>query len=173
MQEELQELLVEQLKDAYSAEKQALRCMQRTLNKTTSPKLKDAIEAHIEETMGQIERVEEALQTLDAKPGRKVCLAMRGLVEEAVEEMGEHKKGPVLDLVIVASMQRIEHYEIAAYGTSASLAKALGSSKAAKLLEETLSEEKAADSKLTEVTQAHVMPMAMGGGKEQRSTARR
>jgi hypothetical protein len=84
------------------------------------------IQMHIKQTKVQIERGEQALEKLQARPGRKVCEAMRGLVEEAQHEIEEHEKGPILDLVIVAGMQRIEHYEIAAYGTDVTLAKALG-----------------------------------------------
>ena len=95
----------------------------------------EGIQLHIEQTEIQIERVEQAMETLDIRPGRKVCEAMRGLVEEATHEIGEQDgKGPILDLVIVASMQRIEHYEIAAYGTDIALAKALGETEVVKLL---------------------------------------
>ena len=163
MQDEVRELLVDQLKDAYSAEKQALRCMQRTAKKATAPALREGIQMHIEQTQTQIERVEEALEKLDARPGRKVCEAMRGLVEEAQHELEEHDKGPILDLVIVAGMQRIEHYEIAAYGTDVALAKALGESEVAELLSLTLEEEKQTDLKLTEVTEQHLMPEALAG----------
>ena len=118
MKEEVQELLAEQLKDAYSAEKQALRCMQKTVRKASAPALRDGIQMHIEQTQVQIERIEQIMENLKLRPGRKVCEAMRGLVEEAQhEDRRRHEKGPILDLVIVAGMQRIEHYEIAAYGT--------------------------------------------------------
>lgn len=163
MQDEVRELLTEQLKDAYSAEKQALRCMQRTVKKATAPALREGIPAHIEQTQTQIERVEQALEKLGGRPGRKVCEAMRGLVEEAQHEVEDHEKGPILDLVIVPGMQRIEHYEIAAYGTDIALAKALGESDVMQLLSETLEEEKQTDLKLTEVTANHLMAAAMGG----------
>jgi ferritin-like metal-binding protein YciE len=166
MQDEVRELLVEQLKDAYSAEKQALRCMQRTAKKASAPALRDGIQMHIEQTQTQIERVEQALEKLDARPGRKVCEAMRGLVEEAQHDLEEHDKGPILDLVIVAGMQRIEHYEIAAYGTDVALAKALGESEVADLLSLTLEEEKQTDLKLTEVTEQHLMAAALGGDED-------
>ncbi|MBV1800387.1 ferritin-like domain-containing protein [Siccirubricoccus sp. G192] len=165
MENEVRELLVEQLKDAYSAEKQALRCMQRTLKKATAPALRDGIQMHIEQTQVQIERVEQALERLEARPGRKVCEAMRGLVEEAQHEIEDHDKGPILDLVIVAGMQRIEHYEIAAYGTDIALARALGEQEVVQLLTQTLEEEKQTDLKLTEVTEQHIMAEAMGGGE--------
>ena len=90
-------------------------------------RLREGIQLHIEQTQTQIERVEQAMGKLNTRPGRKVCEAMRGLVEEAQHEIEEQDdKGPILDLVIVAGMQRIEHYEIAAYGTDIALAKALG-----------------------------------------------
>ena len=163
MQSEVRELLVEELKDAYSAEKQALRCMQKVLKKSNSPMLREGIQLHIDQTQTQVERVEQAMEQLDAKRGRKVCEAMRGLVDEAQHEIDQHDgKGPILDLVIVAGLQRIEHYEIAAYGTAIALAKALGEDQVASLLSETLEEEKMTDTKLTEVTQQSIMPEALG-----------
>jgi ferritin-like metal-binding protein YciE len=118
---------------------------------------------HIEQTQVQIERVEQIMESLKIRPGRKVCEAMRGLVEEAQHEIEEHEKGPVLDLVIVAGMQRIEHYEIAAYGTNIAIARALGEQEAVGLLSETLEEEKQTDLKLTKVTEQHIMAAALEG----------
>src|ERR1700681_488518 len=123
MESEVRELLVEELKDAYSAEKQALRCMQKALRKASAGALREGIQLHIEQTQVQIERVEQAMEKMSVRPGRKVCEAMRGLVEEAQHEIEEHEQGPILDLVIVAGMQRIEHYEIAAYGTNIAIAR--------------------------------------------------
>jgi ferritin-like metal-binding protein YciE len=163
METEVRSLLVDQLKDAYSAEKQALRAMQRIVRKASAPELRDGVQMHIEQTQTQIERVEQALEELGARPGRKVCEAMRGLVEEAQHDMEEHEKGPILDLVIVACLQRVEHYEIAAYGTDVALARALGENKVADLLAETLEEEKQTDLKLTEVTQQALIGPAMSG----------
>jgi ferritin-like metal-binding protein YciE len=162
MQAEVRELLVEQLKDAYSAEKQALACMRKTLRKASAPGLRQGIELHIEQTQDQIERVTQALERLNARPGRKVCEAMRGLVEEAQHEIEEQDgKGPILDLVIVAGMQRIEHYEIAAYGTDIALANALGEKEVAEILGSILDEEKQTDANLTEVTQQEILAQAM------------
>jgi ferritin-like metal-binding protein YciE len=164
MESEVRELLAEEIKDAYSAEKQALRCMQKALKMASAPALREGIQLHIEQTQVQIERVEQVMEKLEVKPGRKVCEAMRGLVEEAQHEISEQDgKGPILDLVIVASMQRIEHYEIAAYGTDVALAKALGEKEVVDLLTLTLEEEKDTDRKLTEVTEQNIMPAAMGG----------
>jgi ferritin-like metal-binding protein YciE len=163
MEQEVRELMVEQLKDTFSAEKQALRCMQKAVRKAGTPALRDGIQMHIEQTQVQIERVEQIMESLKIRPGRKVCEAMRGLVEEAQHEIEQHEKGPVLDLVIVAGMQRIEHYEIAAYGTNIAIARALGEEEAVGLLSETLEEEKQTDLKLTEVTEQHIMAAALGG----------
>ncbi|MFC7737762.1 ferritin-like domain-containing protein [Roseomonas sp. GCM10028921] len=163
---ELRTMLIDQLKDAFSAEKQAIQILRKTMRKASDPKLKEGIEAHIGQTEEQRDRVEQALGTLNARPGRKVCEAMRGLVEEAQHEMEEQDKGPVLDLVIVASQQRIEHYEIAAYGTMVELAKAMGENQVADLLATTLAEEKAQDEQLTAVTRSSILPAALEGEKQ-------
>src|SRR5438270_11272523 len=174
MKSEVLELLTEELKDAYSAEKQALRCMQKVLRQASDAMLREGNQMHIEQTQVQIERVEQAMEKLNVRPGRKVCEAMRGLVEEAQNEIEEHSdKGPILDLVIVAGMQRIEHYEIAAYGTDVALAEALGEKEVAALLSETLEEEKQTDLKLTEVTQQAIMPEALGGGGGEESSGKK
>jgi len=163
MRSEVLELLTEEIKDAYSAEKQALRCMQKTLKMASAPALREGIQMHIEQTQVQIERLEEVMDKLEVRPGRKVCEAMRGLVEEAQNEISEQDgKGPILDLVIVASMQRIEHYEIAAYGTDIALARGLGEDEVVTLLTQTLEEERDTDRKLTEVTEQAIMPAALG-----------
>jgi ferritin-like metal-binding protein YciE len=162
MESDVRELLTEELKDAYSAERQALRCMQKVRRKATAPALREGIELHIEQTQAQIERVERAMDKMGVRPGRKVCEAMRGLVEEAEHEMEENEgAGPILDLVIVAGMQRIEHYEIAAYGTGIALAQAVREQEVADLLSETLEEEKQTNLKLTEITQKSIIPEAL------------
>jgi len=163
MESEVRELLTEELKDAYSAEKQALRCMQKALRKASAPALKQGIELHIDQTQTQIERLEQAMEKMEMRPGRKVCEAMRGLVEEAQSSIEEQDKGPIMDLVIVAGMQRIEHYEISAYGTNIALADALGEKEVSALLNATLKEEKETDLILTDITQKNIMPEAMGG----------
>lgn len=156
--DEITKLMVEQLRDAHSAERQALRAMQRMMKNASSEQLKQGFQMHIEQTEGQVERIEQALEQLGAKPGRKVCEAMRGLVEEAQHEMGDYDKGPLMDVVIIAAAQRIEHYEISAYGTMATLAKSAGMRELGNLLGETLAEEKAMDEKLTEIAESEVNP---------------
>ena len=138
------------------------------MRKVSAEALRESVQMHIEQTQVQIERVEQAMEKLNMRPGRKVCEAMRGLVEEALHEIEEHdEEGPILDLVIIAGMQRIEHYEIAAYGTDLALAEALGEKEVAALLSETLEEEKQTDAKLTEVTQKAIMPEALAGEEEE------
>jgi ferritin-like metal-binding protein YciE len=173
MEDKVEELLLEQLKDAYSAERQALRCMQQSGRIAGSPLLKAAIETHIEETKDQIGRLDEIFQAMSAKPGRKLCLAMKGLVEEAAAEAGEHEKGPILDLVITASMQRIEHYEISAYGTMVMTAEALELQPVVKVLQQTLAEEQQTEAKLTQMAKEELMTSALEDegeeeGEEQR-----
>jgi ferritin-like metal-binding protein YciE len=165
---QLQQMLIDQLKDAHSAERQAIQAMKRIAKKATEPQLREGLEAHVAQSEEQRTRVEQALEKLGAKPGRKVCEAMRGLVEEAQHELEEQEeKGPVMDLVIVASQQRMEHYEIAAYGTMAELAKAMGENEVAELLGQTLAEEKAQDERLTEVTRSAILPAAMEEEEEE------
>jgi ferritin-like metal-binding protein YciE len=156
MMDEIQKLMVEQLRDAYSAEKQATRAMQKMMKQSRNEKLRQGFQMHIEQTEGQIERLEQALEQLGAKPGRKVCEAMRGLVEEANHEMAEAEKGPMMDVVIIAAAQRIEHYEIAAYGTMATLANSAGQQDLGKLLGQTLEEEKRMDAELTRIAESEV-----------------
>jgi ferritin-like metal-binding protein YciE len=161
--DEINKLMIEQLRDAYSAEKQALRAMPRMMKKATAQSLKDALQMHVEQTEGQIERLEKALELMGGKAGRKVCEGMRGIIEEGQHELEDHDKGPLLDTLIVASQQRIEHYEIASYGTMAALAKAAGQKEVANLLAETLQEEKQTDEKLTQLAESELNPAAIQG----------
>jgi ferritin-like metal-binding protein YciE len=154
--EQLNKLMIDQLRDAYSAEKQALRIAQRMMKMSSNEKLKQGFQMHFEQTEGQVERLEQALEQLGAKPGRKVCEAMRGLIEEAQHEMQEADKGPMMDVVIIAAAQRIEHYEIAAYGTMATLAKSAGMKDLGNLLGQSLDEEKRMDEQLSQVAEQEV-----------------
>jgi ferritin-like metal-binding protein YciE len=115
-----------------------------------SEELADAFRSHLEETKGHVERLEQVFEQFDQKPRAKACKAMRGLIEEGGEAASE--EGALSDLAIIAAAQKVEHYEIAAYGTAIAWAEKLGNQKAASLLKETLKEEKAADSKLTDIS---------------------
>jgi ferritin-like metal-binding protein YciE len=156
--DEISKLMIEQLRDAHSAEKQAMRAMQKMLKQAGSDRLRQGIQTHIEQTEGQIERIEQAFEQLGGKPGRKVCEAMRGLVEEATQEMSEAERGPMMDVVIIAAAQRIEHYEIASYGTLAALARAAGQHDLGDLLHTTLEEEKRMDEELSRIAEEEVNP---------------
>jgi ferritin-like metal-binding protein YciE len=168
MEAEVRKLLTEEIKDAYSAEKQSLGCMQKVLKMASASALREGIQLHIEQTQVQIERVEQVMGKLEVKPGHRFCEAMRRLVEEAQRAISEQGgKGPILDLVIVASLQLIEHYEIVAYGTDIALAKALGEKEVVDLVTLTLEEEKDTDRKLTEIMEQAIMPAAMSEGETQ------
>jgi ferritin-like metal-binding protein YciE len=170
MADEIKKLMTDQLRDAYSAEKQALRAMPRMMKHATSQALKDAIQRHIDQTEGQIERLERAFEMMGARPGRKVCEGMRGLIEEAQGEMEDHERGPLMDVLIVAAAQRVEHYEIAAYGTMAALAKAAGEQQLAGLLAENLAEEKQTDESLSQLGESAINPAAIEHGRQAAAT---
>jgi len=163
--DEIIKLMTEQLRDAYSAEKQALRAMPRMMKKASAQSLKDALQMHVEQTEGQVERLEKALEQIGGKPGRKVCEGMRGIIEEGQGELEDREKGPLLDTLIVAAQQRMEHYEIASYGTMVALAKAAGQQELADLLAETLQEEKQTDEKLTQLAEQELNPAAIEGAQ--------
>ena len=150
--ENLEQLLIDELKDIYSAEKQITKALPKMAKAAKSPELKQAFETHLEETKGQIERLDEIFETLGKKATGKTCHGMQGLVEEGSEMISELDKGDVRDAALISAAQRVEHYEIAAYGTVREYAKMLGQKNIAKLLEETLEEEKATDEKLNEIS---------------------
>lgn len=148
----LQDLLIDELKDIYSAEKQITRALPKMAKAAKSPELKQAFETHLEETKGQIERLDEIFETLGKKATGKTCHGMQGLVEEGSEMIQELDKGDVRDAALISAAQRVEHYEIAAYGTVREYAKILGQKNMVKLLEEMLEEEKATDEKLNSLS---------------------
>jgi len=145
----LQDLFIHALSDVASAEKQITKGLPKMARAATDPKLVEAFKAHLEETRGQIERIDAVVESIGMRLKRIKCAAMEGLIEEASEEIEEIEKGPVLDAALIGAAQKVEHYEIASYGTLVALAKQLGFNEAADLLQATLEEEKATDSKLT------------------------
>jgi ferritin-like metal-binding protein YciE len=149
--ETLQDLFVDQLRDLYNAENQLVKALPKLAKSADSDQLRSAFENHLEETKGHVERIEAIFEKLGAKPGGKTCKAMKGLVEEGAEMMDEDAEPPVMDAGLIAAAQRVEHYEIAGYGCVRNFAKLLGDEHAAKLLQETLDEEMAADKKLTKL----------------------
>ena len=152
--ETLQELLVDELKDLYSAEQQLLKAMPKMAKTASSPQLKKAIETHMRETEGHVDRLESVFEALGEKAKAKKCLAMEGLIKEAKEMMGEDMDDDVMDAALISAAQRVEHYEIAGYGTVRTYAELMGEKEHAKLLQQTLDEEGQTDKELTRLAQA-------------------
>jgi ferritin-like metal-binding protein YciE len=148
----IQKLFIEELKDLYSAENQITKALPKMVNAATSKELKKAFENHLRETEGQIERLVQVCNILGANPKGKSCDGMKGVLEEGASMLKEAEEGDVRDAALISAAQRVEHYEMAAYGTVRTYAQLLGQTQCAKLLEETLEEEKAADQKLTSIS---------------------
>jgi ferritin-like metal-binding protein YciE len=153
---QLMQLFEDELKDIYWAEKALLGAIPKMIKNATSEELIAALTSHLVETENQILRLEDVFVSLDKKPEAVKCEAMAGLIKEAGEIMEECEKGAMRDAGIISAAQKVEHYEIATYGTLRQFAKTLGLTKAVQLLEETLAEEKEADVKLTEVAVAAI-----------------
>lgn len=150
----INDLFVHELSDIYSAEKQLTRALPKMARAATDKKLIAALESHLEETRGQIERIDKILEITDGlRLKRMKCHAMEGLVEETQEIIDSVEAGSLRDEGLIAAAQKVEHYEIASYGTLRTLAEKLGFHDAAKLLDETLKEEKQTDKKLTAITE--------------------
>ena len=147
----LQDLFVEDLKDLYSAETQLTKALPKMAKAATNPDLKQAFQTHLAETQVQIERLEKIFEELDESPKGKKCKAMEGLIEEGKELMEEDAEPEVLDAGLIGAAQKVEHYEIAGYGTVRTYAQMLGNAEAARLLQKTLDEEGMTDKKLTEL----------------------
>jgi ferritin-like metal-binding protein YciE len=156
----LQELLVEELKDLYDAEHQLTKALPKMEKAATNPQLQKAFNSHLTETEGHIKRLEQVFESLGEKPSRKTCKAMKGLVEEGSEVIEENAASEVKDAALIASAQRVEHYEIAGYGAARTFAQTLGLNDAAKLLQQTLDEEGNADKKLTQIAESRVNEQA-------------
>ncbi len=159
----LETLLEEELKDIYSAEKQLLKALPKMAKTASSEELRSALEEHLEVTKGQVSRLEEVFQALGKTAKAKTCKAMQGLIAEGKEIMEEDAEDSVMDAGIIAAAQKVEHYEIASYGTVRTWARLCGQEEAAELLQETLDEEGEADKKLTELAEAIINPKAESG----------
>jgi ferritin-like metal-binding protein YciE len=157
----LQELFVDQLQDVHNAEKQLVKALPRMAKAATTTALRKAFEDHLAVTKEQVARLDSVFEEVGARPGRKKCAAMEGLVQEGQELIAEEPAPEVLDAGLIAAAQRVEHYEIAAYGTLRSYAKVLGHKNAAKLLEKTLKEEEETDKRLTELAEGGVNEKAV------------
>ena len=150
----LRELFVDDLKDIYWAEKELTKAIPKLIKNASSDELVEALSNHLEETKVQVSRLEEVFSSVGEKAVAKKCEAMAGLTKEAEEIMKETKQGVVRDAAIISAAQKVEHYEIASYGTLASFARVLGEEEAASLLDKTLNEEKNADKMLSVISDA-------------------
>jgi ferritin-like metal-binding protein YciE len=152
--EALQDLFVEQLRDLYNAENQLVKALPKMAKAASSEQLSQSFLDHLEETKGHVDRLAQIFENLGKKPTGKTCKAMQGLIEEGKEAMEEDAEPEVMDAALIAAAQRVEHYEMAGYGTVRSFAKLLGDAEAAKLLQQTLDEEGACDKKLTKLAES-------------------
>ncbi|MFD2244953.1 ferritin-like domain-containing protein [Pontibacter ruber] len=149
----LNDLFIMELKDLYNAENQIMKALPKMMEKCSSDMLRTAFENHMRETETQIDRLEQIFKMLGEKPTGEKCEAMEGIIREAQEMMKEKAEPHVMDAALIASAQRVEHYEIAGYGTVCAYAKQLGMTDAARLLHMTLEEEKKTDIKLTDLAE--------------------
>ena len=152
----LEDLYTDMLKDLYSAEKQLVKALPKMAKHAQSPDLQKAFQEHLRQTERQVERIERIFTDLDGSPRGKKCMGMEGLIEEGNEIMKEDAEPDVLDAGLIAAAQKVEHYEIAGYGTARAWAQRLGYNNAVKLLEQTLEEESMANEKLTRIAESHV-----------------
>jgi ferritin-like metal-binding protein YciE len=177
--ETLKDLYIEELRDIYDAENQILKALPKMTKAASSESLREAFQEHEDVTRGQVDRLEQIFDRLGSRAKGKKCKAMEGLVEEAKELMDEDAAEDVLDAGLIAAAQRVEHYEMAVYGTLRTYAEQLGFDEDAELLQETLEEEKEADQKLSEVAidcvniQAEEEEGGEGGTEEEQAPAKK
>jgi ferritin-like metal-binding protein YciE len=152
----LHDAFIDELRDTYDAEKQLTKALPKMAKAAKSPELRQALETHLQETMGQIERLEQVFESLEEKVRGKHCDGMAGIIEEGKAVMSEDFDDATMDACLIAAGQRAEHYEMAAYGTLVAWARGMGHDEAANLLQETLDEEKATDEKLTAIAESGI-----------------
>ncbi len=162
----LRDALVDEIKDIYNAEKQVVKALPKMVKGATNDELREALESHLEETQNQVSRLERVFELLDEKPRGKHCAGMAGILEEGSETLEKDAEDSVMDAMIIAGSQRVEHYEITAYGTAIAWAEALGLTEVAQVLGETLAEEKAADKKLSAIAESGINEAATAGESE-------
>ena len=152
----LHDAFVDELRDAYDGEKQLTKALPKMAKAATSPQLRAAFESHLQETLGQLKRLEQVFEILNETVKGKHCDGLAGIIEEGKAAMEEDFGEATMDACLIAAGQRAEHYEMAAYGTLVAWAKAMGHAQAATLLDQTLNEEKAADAKLTKLAEGGI-----------------
>jgi len=154
--ESMEDLFLEQIEDLYDAEQRLVKALPKMAEATTSPALRQAFESHLGETKGHVTRLEQVFQALQKNPKGQTCDAMKGLIAEGEEMVSNTDQSPLRDAGLIAAANRVEHYEIAAYGSVQAFAKTLGIHEAVALLDATLTEEKKADEKLTKLAESLV-----------------
>jgi ferritin-like metal-binding protein YciE len=159
----LEKLYVDELRDIYNAENQLLKALPKMAKGASSSDLKDAFEAHLRQTESHVERLEQIFAELDESPKGKTCHGMKGLIEEGSEILKEDGEESVLDAGIIVAAQKVEHYEMAAYGSARTFARLLGQAKAAELLQTTLDEESETNESLNQLAENMVNPEALIG----------
>src|SRR5215475_10147768 len=159
--ETLKELYVNELRDLYNAENQLIKALPKMAKAASSDELKEAFEKHLEQTKGQVQRLEEVFEEIDEKPKGKTCRAMKGLIEEGSELLKANGDDSVLDAGIIVAAQKVEHYEIAGYGAVRTFAHLLGQNQAAELLQTTLDEESETNQILNKLAESVVNPEAL------------
>ncbi len=165
----LHDVFLDELRDAYDAEKQLVKALPKMAKTAESTELRQAFVDHLEETNGHVTKLEQVFESLDEKVKGKHCDGIAGILEEGKSVMEEDFEGATMDAALIASAQRVEHYEMAAYGTLVAWAKGMGHSEAADLLQEILDEEKAADETLTKIAESGVNEQACAGAKSEDS----
>jgi ferritin-like metal-binding protein YciE len=156
----LHDAFVDELRDVYNAEQQITKALPKMIKTASSHELQKALSKHLEETKGQIARLEDVFEAVDEKVRGKKCEGIAGIIEEGKNAMSEGFDDETMDAALIASAQRVEHYEMAAYGTLVAWAEAMGHEDAAELLQATLEEEKAADEKLTALAEGGINQVA-------------
>jgi len=164
---EIRDLLIREMQDLYDAEKQLVKALPKLAKSASNPELRQTFTEHAEVTKNQVQRLEQAFQMLGVKAKGRPCAAMKGLVAEAQEIMGEDMPEPMMDSAMIGAAQKVEHYEIAGYGTLCAWANALGLNDVSDLLEETLDEEKSTDDRLTEVNEPILAEVVSEAGGEE------
>jgi ferritin-like metal-binding protein YciE len=162
----LRDALLDEIRDIYDAEKQIVKALPKMVKGATSAEFREALESHFDETENQVARLERVFELLDEKPRGKHCAGMAGILEEGSEILKKETDEVVMDALLIAAAQRVEHYEIAAYGTVNAWAEALGLTDVAELLGESLAEEKAADEKLSALAESGINEAATAGESE-------
>ena len=168
--ENLTKLYVDELKDLFSAENQLLKALPKMAKAAFSEELRTGFEKHLKQTKGHVQRLEEIFQSLDESPKGKKCVGMEGLVKEGAEVLGEDFEDAILDAGLIGAARRVEHYEMAAYGAVCEIAKVLGQTKHASLLEKTLAEEKQTDEKLADLAKEINSEANEEGSEEQQDS---